>query len=185
MTTIESYILGYKKYLADLTPKLIDNSAYENWVKGYVKLLSSGTVDFGNDVIVGYLGDYVATVHEKKDLYPEVYEKVKHPDPFLLDIQWVMDTIIKEKSYPRRDTILAEKPTKDLKREIARKALQMPYSDAVNFMGELAGAWITSYPIASITKYEGLVPPRINATEEEYVYILVRRLQIEFLEWRR
>ena len=185
MTTIESYILGYQKYLADLKPKLIDNSAYGNWVRRYAEFLSSETVDFGNDVITGYLGEYVTAVHEQKGLYPEAYEKVRNPDPFLLDIQWVMDTIIKEKRYSRLETISAEKSDTDLKREIAQKALQMPYSDAVNFMGELAGAWVTSYPIASIAKYESLVPPRKDATEEEHIYILVRRLQIECLEWRR
>jgi hypothetical protein len=185
MTTIESYILGYQKHLADLTPKLINNSAYENWVKRYVELLSLETVDFGNDVIAGYLGEYISIVREKKNLYPDVYEKLKRPDPFLSDIEWVMDTIIKEKRYSRLGANSAKKPDNDLKKEIALKALQMPYSEAVNFMGELAGAWVASYPISSIAKYETLVPPRKDATEEEYIYILVRRLQMEFLEWRR
>ena len=156
MTNIESNILGYQKYLADLTPKIIDNPTYRNWVRQYVELLALETVDFGNDVIVGYLGEYVSTVHEQKDLYPDIYEKVKRPDPFLSDIEWVMDTIIREKRYSRLETISAEKPDEDLSREIVRKALQMPYSAAVNFMGELAGAWVTSYPIALIAKYENL-----------------------------
>jgi hypothetical protein len=185
MTTIESYVVGYKKYLADLKPKIIDNSFYGNWVKRYVELLSLGTVDFGNNVITGYLGEYVTTMRAKKDLYPDAYEKVKRPDPFLSDIQWVIDTIIKEKRYARLETISADKPDTVLISEIAQKALQMPYSVAVNFMGELAGAWVSSYPIASIRKYENLVPPQKDAKEEEYVYILVRRLEIEFLEWRR
>lgn len=185
MKTIASYILGYQKYLAELTPKLINNSTYENWVKRYVELLSLETIDFGNDVIVGYLGEYISTVREKKNLYPDVYEKTKRPDPFLSDLEWVIDTTIKEKRYSRLGKNSAGKPDNDLKKEIALKALQMPYSDAINFMGELAGAWVTSYPVASITEHETLVPPKKDATEAEYIYILVRRLQIEFLEWRR
>src|SRR5687768_8373917 len=115
MTTIESYILGYQKYLADLTPKLIDNSVLENWVKRYVELLSLETIDFGNDIVVGYLREYVSIVHEKKYLYPDVYEKVKRPNPFLSDIEWVMDTIIKEKRYSRLGTNSVEKAGNDLK----------------------------------------------------------------------
>src|SRR5689334_2735115 len=142
MTTIESNILGYQKYLTDLTPKPIDNSAYRDLVEKYAQQFSSGTVDFGNDVIAGYLGEYVKTIHEQKDLYPEVYRNVKHPDPFLSDIQWVLDTTIKERRYSRMEAASVEAAITDLKKEIAAKALQMPYAEAINFMGELAGAWV-------------------------------------------
>lgn len=182
MADIESVVSGYKKYLAELTPKFIDNSTYGGWIERYVKLLSSRTIDFGNDLIIGYLDEYVRIAHEKKDFYPEVYEKVKQPTPFLGDIQWAMDTIIKEMRYPRLKIISSEAHLTNLKSEIAHEAIQMHYSDAVNFMGELAGAWVTSYPIASIVKYEQFVSPRKNAPKEEYFYILARRLEIDFLE---
>jgi len=185
ITTIESSILGYQKHLADLEPKPIDNSRYSSWVQEYVKMFSAGSIDFCIKAIMSFLGEYVKTIHKMKEPNRELFEKVKAPDPLLSDIDWVVDTIIKGKNYQRLELPSVEKLDGNLSRDIALKALKMPYEDSVNFMGEIIGAWVLTYPGDSIKKYEKYIDFRKQPSEDKYIYALVRLIEVEFMEWRK
>ncbi len=138
-------------------------------------------------VIFGALGCYIQAVRREKETYFEAYQKIVEVDrPILNDFSWALETTIKQKKYKRINSFDRQGVETDLSNQISNLSLQLAYTDAINFMGELAGAWVLTYPIEAIKKQCGnFMPVDWAKDEEDYIFILDLRLEIELDEWRK
>ena len=169
-----------------------NEALYSRWIPTYVEYLANKPMEICSRFIMGFLSEYIGYVLKEKDKYPEAYKKVIYPDPVTGDFSWAMDTTIKEKKYSRLETWFTASDVnisiEDMINEVVEKALQLPYDEAINFMGEIAGAWILTYPL-EIFNQQSYVAMIFNAVdgwpseEEDYIYILRRDLQMELWEW--
>jgi hypothetical protein len=187
---LKAEVNAYMKYLAHRESKPKNNVAYSGWINECAEYLASQTVEIGSRIIMGYLGEYIEGVRENREMYPDAYNKVLGPNPIISDFEWAIATTIKENKYTRFVTIPIVSIRTDVIKDIAKKALSMPYNDAVNLMGEIAGAWVLTYPPGvSMKEYVKIIfhhyPKGWPSEEEDFIYILGRHLDIEFLEWMR
>ncbi len=178
------------RHLANMELKPKNDTVYSKWIEDPVKHLASHTVEIASRTIMGFLGEYGRGVLRKEVIIQDAYSNILTPDIFLGDFSWAIDTTIKENKYARFKTPPAESTDKDVAREVSKKALQLNYEDAINFMGEIAGAWVLTYPIISLKK-EKYVAKIFHSKrgwprkEEDYVFILRRDLETEIFEWYR
>jgi len=172
-----------------------NEALYSRWILTYAEYLADKPMEICSRFITGFLSEYIGCVLKEKDKYPEAYKKVIYPDPITSDFLWAIDTTIKEKKYSRLETWsiasagnTMDTSLEDMINEVVEKALQLPYDEAINFMGEIAGAWILTYPM-EIFNQQSYVEMIFNALdgwpseEEDYIYILRRDLQMELWEW--
>ncbi len=184
---MRSYALRFMESLTNKEAKPKNKLSYADWVNKYLANLDSGSIDFGVQTIVGSLSKCIDKVRLSQDEHLSVHKReISNPDYFLASLTWAIDTTIKERRYSRLKTALLLETTIDLADEISNTALSLPYDDMVDFMGELTGAWILTYPIDSIIKYDHDTSAAEWAKEEvDYIYILRRQFDVEFDEWRR
>jgi hypothetical protein len=184
--------LSFIKFLENQSAKSMmggDNSA---WIQNLISQLGCIPLEACVDIICGALDQYIDAVRKGKATDPEAYRMVNEIGrPILRDFDWALIATIKEKKYIRvnsKQELISDykKIVNDYMTEIASKALQLPYDQAINFLGEFAGAWVLSYPIDSIKRNRGLFMPVDWASlEEDYIYILSLRLEYELEEWSK
>lgn len=176
----------YANYLSKMKPRSRGAITYSELIAGYLRYLNSSSIALCVSTIMNSLGNYASKIRSDENRYLEVYEKVTKADQLLSDFEWAIDTTVKEKKYQRTKEISSEFLGIDLVAEISNNALKQSYDDAIGFFGEIAGAWILTYPIVSIRKYDRFLSSSEWATaEEDYTYILRRYLDVEINEWRR
>lgn len=187
---VKAKVRDYMQEIANTKPRPKNASTYSGWVNEFVEYLASQTVEMGSRMIMGmgYLGEYIKGVRENREFHPDAYNKVLNPNYIISDFGWAVYTTIQENKYPRFTTAPTAPVHKNIEKDVARKALSLPYDEAVNFMGEIAGAWVLTYPPGvSMEKYVELVfpgyPKGWPSEEEDLVYILVRLLDILQYEW--
>jgi hypothetical protein len=177
--TLEANKLAYLNHIHTMRPKLKqDSPIYTEWIESDLKFLASKSIQFCEKTIIGYTGQYWETIVANKDDYPDEYNKIHDYHPFLADFEWALNTTIKEKKYLRFTQVPIIETDVNLEATIAKRALTLSYDEAVNYMGEVAGAWILTYPVVAINKYEEQVILTQESTEEDYIYTLVRGIHI-------
>jgi len=174
----------YQQYLSSLEPKPMSSPAYSKWVGRYIKYLCSLPMEKSLECILDFSGEY--TIHFARQ--EQGSNKKLSPDPILGDVEWAIDTILKTRmgKNERYKTLLTSPFQKNLAQNITNTALKLPREDGINFVGELIGTWILTYPVKEIDKEEKIEFASSWAIDDEdYIYILRRSLLISFLEWRK
>jgi hypothetical protein len=181
-----NYVLRYMNYLSTLDSRPMTRTLYSEWMRKYLESLNQFPIDSCVSVILGSLEKYIKMIKSNKSTNVEAYEKTKNADLITTDFEWAVDTVVKHKEYQRQVNFLFSGIQFDLVDELSKIALRMPYHDAISFLGELAGAWVLTYPIAAIRFYERDLAPLDWANDEtDYIHILRRRIHVEIDEWRR
>jgi hypothetical protein len=140
---------SFANYIATLKPKKINNLIYYKTLKADLTYLLSMPISSTIKSITGYLRKYIGII--RQDNTNLAFTIVNDPYNFLPDFEWSIDTIIKIHSYNRKNNIpkIRTTPVSSIDK-IATLAADLNYEDAINYMGELAGAWILTCPIKVI-----------------------------------
>lgn len=182
----KQYSKDYSQYMSRLKPKQLNHSTYSEHLLEFLNSLVQARINSSVSTIFQALSEYIDCVEHDERQSKELREMLLRPDPFLTDFELALDTTIKERRYQRLQVIKGPKEKSDLARSISKVACQLQYNDAVDFMGELAGAWILAYPIEAIQMYEDTLLPLDWAREEDdYIFLLRRHFDIEIEEWRK
>lgn len=183
---IKRDIEDYKLLLSKMKPKLLYDDIEYEWILNCAKLMASRPMEYCIETIMKILEDHISTSEINKQRYTEKSNKaglVEYAEEFLLSL----DTVILKKKFTRLIDIPSESPNNiDIAMEISKKKSELHVDKVLNFIGSVAGAWILTYPVKSIIKYENNLTPKGWATkEEDYIYILRRHLLISVNEWFR
>ena len=179
-------VTKYKQYLSDLDPRpmQMNSPAYSRWIGQYLEDLCSLPMEKSLACILDLTQEY--TVHFARQ--EQGSSKKLSPDPILGDVEWAIDTTLKNSMGKREryQALLTAPFQKNLAELITNTALTLPREDGISFVGGLIGTWMLVYPVQEIGEEEKIAFPSPWAVEDEdYTFILRRSLEINFLEWRR
>ena len=189
----KKYSKEYSQYLSRLTPEHLgltarpmSSSLYSARLLEFLDSLVQLPIRTCVTIIFRALTLYINHLLNDSRYDQSFRETLSKPDPLLAKFEWALKATVKQRKYQRLQKFHGLKEELDLPARILDTACQLPFDDALDFMGELAGAWVLSYPAEAIRKYEDVLLPIDWATEEEdYVYTLIRHFDIEMEEWRK
>ncbi len=128
-------------------PKPMNSSVYEEWLPIYLDAVDKYPLETGIRIIFEALGKYIEKVRKEGGVNSLAYRKVTDTyRPILGDFKWAVDTVIKQRKYSRQENFdEVFKENKKLVQEISSVMIRLAYEDAINFIGELTGAWKLSF----------------------------------------
>jgi len=168
----------YADYISHMRPRLRNVAGFSESIGKYLEQLNRNSIYYFRATIMGILSNYIEFIRANKDKYIDLYEKIVKPDPLLSDLEKAIDTVVKERKYQRLRPLRSgtiEVEEIDLENEISSIALKQSYDDMISFIGEIAGAWILTYPIEYLIKYDKVTYLREWATEENDCIFALRR----------
>jgi len=189
----KEYSREYSQYLSWLTPEHLglaprpmNSSLYSRQLLEFLDILVKLPINTCVTTIFQALTLYICHLLNDNRYNQSFRDTLSKPDPLLAKFEWALKSTVKQRKYQRLKAFHGPKEAPALPARIADAACQLSFDDALDFMGELAGAWILSYPLDAIRKYEDVLTPMDWATEEEdCIFTLLRHFDIEMEEWRK
>ena len=177
---------GYSQYISRLTSKQLNSLSYSKHLPELLNSLVRVPINSCVSTIFKALSQYINYVKHDEQQSQHLREMLSKPDPVLTDFEMALDTIIKDRKYQRLEIFHGPNEKSDLAFSISQVACQLQYNDAIDFLGELSGAWILTYPLEAIRRYEDVLLPIDWADEEDdYIFVLRRHFDVEIEEWRK
>ena len=166
--------------------KPMQSPVYSEPLGRYLEILDHSPVDLGHRTIFGALLKYIQAMEADEVRFPLARKKATGAiHPVLKDFIWAIESTVQRGGRQRMPAFQGPVNRMNFAAELCSLALQFEYEPAIDFLGELAGAWVLTYPMDAIRAYalDLLHEAEWITEEEDYQCVLRRDLDMEVEEW--